>query len=110
MRDIDDFLPLINVWAPAAPEPVTLNFLRQAAKELCQRTRCWRFTDSFETTGDDIEVMCTPPYADLFEIEWARFFSREELAAAVAAGEVKLPASVSIASRIIAEWRAGRLA
>ena len=44
------------------------------------------------------------------EIEWARFFSREELAAAVAAGEVKLPASVSIASRIIAEWRAGRLA
>lgn len=44
------------------------------------------------------------------EIEWARFYSREELSAAVAAREIKLPASVSIASRIIAEWRAGRLA
>ena len=73
MRDIEDFLPFITVWAPSVPEPVALNFLRQAAKELCQRTRCWRFTDSFQTTGDDIEVMCTPPCADLFEIEWARF-------------------------------------
>lgn len=73
MRDIEDFLPLVYVWAPGAPEPVVINFLRQAAKELCQRTRCWRFEDTFETTGEDIEVMCTPPFADLFEIEWARF-------------------------------------
>lgn len=87
MRDMDDFLPLINVWAPGAPEPVTLNFLRQAAKELCQRTRCWRFTDSFETTGDDIEVMCTPPYSDLFEIEWARF-NDMELEAKTPAGDM----------------------
>lgn len=43
------------------------------------------------------------------EIAWARFFTRDDLDAAVAAGEVSLPANVSIASRIIAEWRAGRL-
>lgn len=77
MRDIEDFIPLVNVWAQGASEPVVVNFLRQAAKELCQKTRCWRFTDSFQTTGDDIEVMCTPPFADLFEIEWARFNDME---------------------------------
>ena len=53
MRDIDDFLPLINVWAPAAPEPVTLNFLRQAAKELCQRTRCWQGPADIEHAIED---------------------------------------------------------
>ncbi len=43
---------------------------------------------------------------DTTEIEQARWFSREELATALAAGEVALPARTSIAYRMIAEWRA----
>ncbi|MFV0407851.1 MAG: NAD(+) diphosphatase [Propioniciclava sp.] len=46
---------------------------------------------------------------DGVEIEYARYFSREELTAAVDAGEVLLPGQISIAHRIITAWRAGAL-
>lgn len=42
---------------------------------------------------------------DTTEIEQARWFSREDLAAALATREVLLPSSTSIAYRMIAEWR-----
>ena len=43
------------------------------------------------------------------EIEHARWFTRAELTAAEESGEVLLPGWASIASRIIASWRAGTL-
>ncbi len=43
------------------------------------------------------------------EILWARFFTREEVSAEVAAGRLTLPMRTSIASRIIAAWRDGDL-
>ncbi|MFT3862506.1 NAD(+) diphosphatase [Micropruina sp.] len=46
---------------------------------------------------------------DGVEIEHARWFTREELTAAEDAGEVSLPGSASIASRLVAEWRSGEL-
>lgn len=51
----------------------------------------------------------TDVVVDGTEIEWARFFTRDELEAGVNGGELSLPTSASIASRIIGEWRAGRL-
>lgn len=42
---------------------------------------------------------------DTTEIEQARWFSRDELTAALAAGQVALPAGTSIAHRMISEWR-----
>ncbi len=50
--------------------------------------------------GTEIEV-------DGVEIEYARWFTRDELTAAVDAGEVVLPGEASIAHRLIADWRAG---
>lgn len=47
---------------------------------------------------------------DGVEIEHARWFTRDELAAAQSAGDIGLPGSASIAQRIIAEWRNGTLA
>ena len=47
---------------------------------------------------------------DEVEIEYARWFTRDELTAAVDAGEVGLPGEASIAHRLIADWRAGTLA
>lgn len=41
------------------------------------------------------------------EIEWARFFSREEVDQLASAGELTLPMRASIASRIITAWREG---
>ncbi len=46
---------------------------------------------------------------DGIEIEHARWFTPDELAAAEQAGEVGLPGSASIAQRIIAQWRDGTL-
>ncbi|WP_244247015.1 NAD(+) diphosphatase [Nocardioides euryhalodurans] len=43
------------------------------------------------------------------EIEAARWFSREEFAAAVAAGEMQVPRGVSISSSLIADWYGGPL-
>lgn len=46
---------------------------------------------------------------DEVEIEHARWFTRDELTAAVEAGEIGLPGEASIAHRIVEQWRAGRL-
>lgn len=43
------------------------------------------------------------------ELEEARWFTREELAAACAGGEVQLPGRVSIARRLIEHWYGGEL-
>ena len=53
-------------------------------------------------TGTQIEV-------DGLEIEHARWFTRDQLAAAEAAGEVGLPGSASIAHGLISAWRNGTL-
>jgi len=47
---------------------------------------------------------------DDLEITDARWFSREELAAAVAGGDVLLPPGISIARRIIEHWYGGPIA
>ncbi len=52
--------------------------------------------------GTGIEV-------DGVEIEHARWFTRDELTAAVESDEVGLPGEASIAHRIVAQWRAGIL-
>jgi len=76
MREIDDLLSKVIPYAPNCPEPMAVEHLREAAINLCKATRCWREVESFTTTGDDIEVMCVPPYASLFQMEWARFNDR----------------------------------
>lgn len=52
--------------------------------------------------GTDVRV-------DGAEIEWANFYTVEQVEQAVATGELTLPMRSSIASRIITSWRAGTL-
>lgn len=77
MRDIEELFRKVRPFAANCPEPTMVEHIREAAIELCQRTRCWRFTDTFETMGDEQEIICVPPYASLFEIEEARFDDRK---------------------------------
>jgi len=49
------------------------------------------------------------PEADGIEIREARFFEREELAEAAAAGRIRLPGRTSIARAIIEHWYGGEL-
>jgi hypothetical protein len=68
MRDLEDFLPLIQPHAVSAPEPVIFRCLRDAAIRFCERTRLWRCFDTITTTGTDPEPISMPPDAVLFEI------------------------------------------
>lgn len=79
MRDIEDLLPHVLPYAPGCAEPTAVQHLRDAAVRLCERTRCWRYIDSYETRGDEHEIICVPNDASLFEIEWARFNDTIEL-------------------------------
>ncbi|MGD8216303.1 NAD(+) diphosphatase [Aestuariimicrobium sp. Y1814] len=49
------------------------------------------------------------PVPDGVEIQWARWFSREEFTAAVDSGEVIAPSGRSVASRLIKAWLDGTL-
>lgn len=73
MRDIDYLFSKVRPYAANCPEPLMAAHLRKAAIILCQRTRCWRERDTFQTTGDEVEILALPPQASLFEIEEARF-------------------------------------
>ena len=77
MRDIEDLLPNVLPYAPGCAEPTAVQHLRDAAVRYCERTRCWRFIDTFQTKGDHHEILAVPSDAVLFEIEWAKFNNRE---------------------------------
>lgn len=49
------------------------------------------------------------PIADGVEIEWARFFSRGQLAEALEGGDVSAPGRSSIAYAMLAQWYGGDL-
>lgn len=76
MKDIDELFSKVRPYAANCPEPLMTEHLRKAAITLCQRTRCWRERDAFQTTGDEVEILALPPQASLFEIEEARFDDR----------------------------------
>lgn len=77
MREIDDLLPQVLPYAPGCSEPIAVQHLRDAAIRFCERTRCWRHIDTFDTKHHhQHEIMAVPNDATLFEIEWARFDNR----------------------------------
>lgn len=49
------------------------------------------------------------PQADGVEIEWARFYSRDELTRALESGEISAPGRASIAYALLREWYGGDL-
>lgn len=68
----------------------------------------WPFPRSlmlgFAARADD-----SPVRVDDQEIDHARYYTRDEVSAAVDSGALTLPGPTSIASRMIAAWRAGTL-
>lgn len=77
MQDIEDLLTHVLPYAPGCAEPTAVQHLREAVIRFCERTRCWRFIDTFLTTGEHHEILAVPSDAVLFEIEWAKFNNRE---------------------------------
>lgn len=73
MRPFADFLSFVLPYAPSCPEPVAIQYVRQASIDFCQRTRFWRSVDEFDVAGDTTEILAVPGQASLFEIEKAWF-------------------------------------
>lgn len=77
MREIEDLLNQVMPYAPGCAEPTAIHHLRDAAVRFCERTRCWRHIDTFQTRNTHHEVMAVPSQAVLYEVEWAKFDGRE---------------------------------
>jgi hypothetical protein len=66
--ELEAFLRLVEINARAAPEPLILQSIRQAALRFCERTRLWRDYDTIDTDGADPEPISVPNDSVLFEV------------------------------------------
>lgn len=97
-------------------EPLEAAVRREVAEEVgvvvgraeYRGSQSWPFPASimlgFHAYADSTDIQ-----VDGVEIEQARWFTREQLHAAVASGEVLLPPSISIARALIEDWFGGAL-
>lgn len=69
MKDLDEFLPNIRIYAPGVADPTAYFAIRQSAIEFCERTRIWHFEDEFEIAADDFESLLSPPSSVIHEID-----------------------------------------
>lgn len=70
--DLDDFLPDIRTYAPHASDPISFRFLREAARELCDRVAIWYDNDVIEITEvTGCEGICTVVDAEIVNIQRA---------------------------------------
>ena len=65
------FLHLVAPHVPAAPELAITFALRMAAREFCERTKCWRHRATQDLTEDE-PVIIVPSYATVHEIEYIK--------------------------------------
>ncbi|MFC3074913.1 phage adaptor protein [Shinella pollutisoli] len=67
--DIDEFLPWALVHAPNCSDLIAYRYLREAARDFCERTKAWRETDEMRLDPMGCEAICTVPDADIVSIE-----------------------------------------
>jgi hypothetical protein len=70
------FLHLVAPHVPAAPELAITFALRMAARDFCERTKCWRFRTTQVLTADEPAIV-VPSYATVHEIEYIRWEGRD---------------------------------
>lgn len=69
---ISSFDSFVLPFAQHAPVPLMRKFVRLAAIEFCERTRCWREIVTV-TVDEQNEAIVAPSYASIHEIEEATF-------------------------------------
>lgn len=72
MRDIFELAPHILPFAPGCPEPVMVQYAREAAIKFCQRSRSWRSDEIYPLVGPEINVMaqCDAVIFDIESVRW----------------------------------------
>ncbi|WP_331373766.1 phage adaptor protein [Sinorhizobium chiapasense] len=71
MTDIDDFLPQVLLHAPNCSDIVAYRFIREAAREFCDRTQAWRESESMTVIAPDGEAVSTVSDAEIILIQRA---------------------------------------
>lgn len=77
MSALSVFLPQVRPFAPGVPDLAAENFIRQAAIDFCERTRLWRYEDTFDVTAEDCDEIATPYGSVLHDIEIVLFNGKE---------------------------------
>lgn len=72
---LSEFLPYVLPQAPGCPALVAESYLRMAAIEFCERTKCWRKISEIEIDDERTVAMVAPDYAAIHQIEFASFSS-----------------------------------
>ena len=72
---LSEFLPYVLPNAPGAPDIVAERYIRMAAIEFCERTRCWRKISIVALTEENTVALVAPHYAAIHAIEYASFLS-----------------------------------
>jgi hypothetical protein len=72
---LSSFLPYVLPHTPGAPDFVAEKYVRLAAIEFCERTRCWRRIATVDVADYSSEALVAPEYAAIHEIEYATFKS-----------------------------------
>jgi hypothetical protein len=70
---LSSFLPYVLPHTPGAPDFVAEKYVRLAAIEFCERTRCWRKVSEIALTTENTVALVAPDYAAIHEIEYANF-------------------------------------
>ena len=72
MRDIFELAPHILPFAPGCPEPVMVQYAREAAIKFCQRSRSWRSDEIYPLVGPEINIMaqCDAVVFDIESVRW----------------------------------------
>lgn len=73
MKDLELIYPLILPFAPGVADPTMNAWIRQAARDFCERTRLWRYEDELTVTANEAEAITTPVGSVVHEIEEAYF-------------------------------------
>lgn len=76
MISLAAFKPHIMPFAPTAPEPMVILYLRQAAREFCKETRCWREVITTPITANPVEPII-PAGATIVAVQSAKINGRD---------------------------------
>ena len=74
MRDLYELAPHVMPWAPTCPEPLMIQYLREATIEFCRRTRSWRTEEIYKLTAPEQDIqLVTCCDSIVHEIERVRY-------------------------------------
>ncbi len=74
MSSFDSFMPKVRPWAPGVSTLAASQALRDSAIAFCERTRLWKWEDTFDVTTDDcIGGIFVPTGSVIHDVETVMF-------------------------------------